>query len=250
MSQRARRHKPSAAARLRPFRLLLLLAIAAAAFGGYEGATWPGFFPTRIDVVGNSVVPSNEIVTRAALDAHENIWLQNTHAAARRIEASIPYVKTAAIHRRLPAGVTIEIAERTPFALLVAGTRRVVVDRDLRVLEEANANPRGLVEMHVTPSKPLAPGMFLTDSSVVALRDDITTMARGGLSVRSVADDRFGDLVAVLPSGIDVLFGDDSQLVKRLPLVMPILDHAEREGRGVTAIDLRAPTAPVVVFRR
>lgn len=249
MSRPAKRRKKSPGARLRPFWILFVLVAIAASAGGYYAATWPGFFPKRVSVSGNRIVPTAQILARAAIEPRENLWLQNMHAAAARIE-TIPYVQTARIRRSLPANVRITIAERTPFAVVQygTGTRRVLVDRDLRVLQPDDAPLALPVIMLKTAAMPRV-GAFVHDDDVQRLRDDYAALAQAHVAVRSLHYDRFGDLVATTQGGIALLLGDDSDLAKKTPLIDPIISQVSATGRKLAAVDLRAPRTPVVVYK-
>ncbi len=133
MSRGPRRKLVPAASRLRPFWLAFVIVVAALVACAYYGASWSGFFPTRVIVSGNHRVPAAAIAARAQILPNVNLWLQNMHAAARRIHA-IPYVKDVRIHRSFPAAVHIAVTERTPYAVLHYGRGAMLVDRDLRVL--------------------------------------------------------------------------------------------------------------------
>jgi cell division protein FtsQ len=245
--KRVTRKKKSAAAQVRPFWLLITLLAVAAASAGYWAATWPGFFPKRIAITGNRIVPSSEIAARAQIQPHANVWLQNMHAAAQRIE-SIPYVKDAYVHRSVPAGVRIEIAERTPYAVVSTATESVLIDRDLRVLKRVD-EPLALPQFIVKAGDPPANGAFITDPAVERLASDCDALSLAHVVVRSLSYDKFGDLVATMHSGVRLLLGDDADLQKKAALVGPIISQVAAGGRRIAAVDLRAPTTPVVVYR-
>jgi cell division protein FtsQ len=247
MGTRAKRRKKSAAAQLRPFWMLFLLLAIAAGIGAYYGAAWPGFYPQRISVGGTRLVSKSDVLARAAIAPHANLWLQNMHAAAARIEA-IPYVKTAQIHRSLPASVRIVITERRPFAVLQYGAQRVLVDRDLRVLQPADGSQTVPV-LTVKGVAPYADGTFVKDPDVLHLRDDVLVLLQSHVAVRSLHYDRFGDLVATTTGGIALLLGDDDDLQKKTSLIDPIVSQVGAAGKKLAAVDLRAPKTPVVVYK-
>ncbi len=242
-----KRRKKSAGARLRPFWILFVMLAVGIAIGAYYAAGWPGFYPKSVRVSGNRIVPTAQILARAALVRRKNIWLQNTRAAAARIEA-IPYVKTALIHRSLPASVRIGVTERAPFAVLQTDGQRVIVDRDLRVLQPDTRAWTLPVIVTTLPAVP-RPGAFVHDAGAQRLRDDYETLAASHVAVRSLRYDRFGDLVADTPGGIALLLGDDADLAKKTPLIDPILSQVGASGSKLAAVDLRAPKTPVVVYK-
>jgi cell division protein FtsQ len=245
---RPTRRKASAASRLRPFWIVIVLAVLVAGIAGYYVASWPGFYPKRVGVVGNSIVPAREILARAAISPSQNIWLQNTHAAVRRIEA-IPYIATAQIHRLPPAGVSIDVTERTPYAVVGSGGGRAIVDHDLRVLSGARAEP-ALPVFALREKMALQPGVFLKNGALQHLRDDYDILLAGHVIVTGLGYDRFDELDAATRGGVRILFGEDADLQKKIPLVDPILSQVSRQGRVIKAIDLRAPSTPVVVYKK
>lgn len=220
--------------------LLVLIALALA-------ASWPGFDPKTVAVTGNERVARREILDRAAIAGDQSMWLQGLGAIARRIEA-IPYIATATVRRLPPASIVIVVSERVPFAVVRSGDDAAIVDRDLRVLQAATG-AENLPLFVVKPGLGLTPGTFLTQSAIVALRDDYDAMIAAHVSPRELQVDRFGGLVATVRDGIRVLLGDDKDFGKKLALVEPILSQVVNDQRAVAAIDLRAPAAPVIVYR-
>lgn len=248
MNRRPKRKKKSAAARLRPFWFLIgILAIAVAA-GGYYAAAWPGFYPRSVTVSGNRVVPAQLILARARIAPRENLWLQNMGAASSRVR-DIPYVKTAWLHRSLPANVRIQVTEREPYALVKYGAGSALVDRDLRVLRVDDALPSLPVLVPGRGAIPAA-GAFIKDPAVLALREDYDALGRAHVVVASLRYDKFGDLVATMRSGVQLLLGDERTLPHTASLIGPILSQLSASGRKIAQVDLRAPKTPVVVFKK
>ena len=244
---RVRRTKPSAVSRLRPYRILIVLGIVALIVAIAFVVTWPGFAPKAVTVSGNRLVSRDEIVARAGVSSHINLWLQDPRAIALRVE-TIPYVDAANVRRVPPATIAIWVTERAPFAVVQADRQRVIVDRQLRVLGPAPAESdfplftlRGPVS--------LEPGTFLTGDAERTLRDAYDALTVAHVFARRLTFDRFGGLVATLGDGVTVLFGDDGDLARKDALVDPILAQAQRSGRRLATVDLRAPGTPVVTYK-
>ncbi|HTX57664.1 MAG TPA: FtsQ-type POTRA domain-containing protein [Candidatus Acidoferrales bacterium] len=232
------RRRPSAARRLRPFWFLIVMLIVLLGVGVYLFARWPAFEPHTIEVEGNTVVGKDAILQSAQINLLQNIWLQNTHAMAERIEA-IPYIDTAVVHRQPPGTIVIVVTERVPFAVLDTDGTQEVVDRTLRILRGAGPQDRQLPVLVVH-----------RDENARALADAAREAQAAHLVPESLAYDRFGDLTMTMRDGIAVLFGDPSTVPQKAPLVEPILEKVDRGKRRVTAIDLRALTTPVVIYAR
>ncbi len=243
----ARRRKRSAAARIRPFWMPIGLAGVAAVAAGAFAATWSGFDPKKVEVAGNRRVSTAQILRAAAIAPRISIWLQNTKAIARRIDA-IPYVETAWIHRVPPASLSIAVRERQPFAIVQSEMESALVDRNLRVLETLPADQM-LPELILKAAVTQRPGEFVVTRDAIELRDACEAMSARRITPRSLALDRYGGLVVTLRDGLRLLIGQESDLGEKLTLVDAILAQVVRGQRRVAAIDVRAPAAPVVVYR-
>jgi cell division septal protein FtsQ len=239
------RRKKSTTAGLRRFWIAFAFVLALAGVGAYLAATWPALYPRRIVVAGNRVVPSDQILAAAAIDRRRNLWLQNSHAIAARVEA-IPFVYRVWVHRRLPADATIVVTERVPYAVVRVAGATLLVDRALRVLAvdgPGNALPTIVSKLATVPDA----GGYLRDASVRELADDLQALESANVDVREVALDRYGGLVATRPDGTDILLGDDDNLAQKIVLIAPI-ESQTASGRKVRTIDLREAGTPVVVY--
>jgi cell division protein FtsQ len=221
---------------------------AALVYGCYRLVTWPGFGLERLDVRGERVTPRDEIVRRAGIAPHANVWLVDVGAVRARIEA-LPYVRTANVRHVGRATIAIDVVEREPDGCLEgAGGRRVIIDADRRVLAEScGARPFPLYR--VTSVVPPAPATFVSDEGLARLQADARTLQAVGVAYQTLRHDRYGELDAMLENGLTVRFGDEATLEVKARLVDPVLRSVAGEKRQVRALDLRAPSAPVVQFR-
>ena len=82
---------------------------------------------------------------------------------------------------------------------------------------------------------------------VVGLLAAAKALDHAKLHVRSLARDRYGDLVATDATGVELRLGADTDLAKKAALVGPV--RAATRNRPIRVIDLRAPETPTVEFR-
>lgn len=246
MKKRPKGRKRSAPSRLRPFWALFIVIAAAAAAGGYYAASWPGFRPTRVIVAGNRNVPAARIVAAAGIRTTENLWLQNMRAASARV-AAIPSIGSVHVHRWLPAGVRIDVSERTPFAWVVAPGRTFLVDRSFHVLRNDGRAPAGAPVLIVRGANALH-GTALAGPQLAPLAADYEALRAAHVPVAQLGYDRFGDLYARTRSGVVLLLGADADLSAKTPLIDPILSQTQTRGRSIAQLDLRAPRTPVVRY--
>ena len=231
-----KRRRATPAQRLRPFWFLFAIVAALLVAGAYLFSTAHVFYPHTIDVTGNRVVSKDAILGAAQIELNRNIWLQDTASMTKRIEA-IPYIDTAAVHRHVPGTISIDVKERTPFAVLDSAGTRDVVDHTMRVLQPA------------TPADSALPVLIANnqqDAAALAVALEAAMVAH--LDAASFDLDKYGDVEMTLRNGVRVYFGDPSTVAQKVTLVQPILEKVERGNRKVAALDLRAMTTPVVEY--
>jgi cell division septal protein FtsQ len=242
-----RRTKPSIAVRLRTFWVVAALAACVASALGFAIANAPQLRVRSVEanVPSGGPVTKNAVIAAAHIDPDANLWLLNTAAIRRRLEA-IPYVATGAVRRaQFPhPAVSLDVTLRTPTGCVQSSSGTVTIDATARVLQtDCVAANLPLVDVGVAPA--VAPGAILTAPDVDRLLADARAIGEH-IPVRVVRRDRFGGLEAVDSRGVLLKFGSDKDLPAKLALVEPIRSSAG--GRPLRAIDLRAPTTPVVEF--
>jgi cell division septal protein FtsQ len=245
----ARRSKPSLLARLRRYWIIGILGAVVLLIAGRLAERAPLFEARTPAVSGNARVPAALVVRRAAIDPHANVWLLDARAVERRVEA-IPYVLRATLHRGFPGGSRIEIAERKPDGCVRSDVALVTIDADRRVLQDGCLAP---VVFIVRGATEFAAGSFVADPALQRLQTDARTLDARGRKLTDFAFDDFGELEATLPGGIRVRFGEDGEdgdLGLKQRLIGPILAALGPRVTSVSAIDLRAPSTPVVEHKR
>jgi len=242
-----RRTKPSIAVRVRTFWVIAVLAACLAIALGVAFVNAPQLRVRSVDadVPPNGPVTKSAAIATAAIDPSANLWLLDTGAIRRRLEA-IPYVATAAVHRKQfpqPA-VLLAVTLRPPTGCVRMPGGVVTIDATERVLQTGCASA-ALPMVDAGSGAPAAPGSTLTEPGVNRLLADARTIG-AQIPVRIVRRDRFGGLQAVDTHGVLLEFGADADLPAKLALVEPI--RRSTGGRALRAIDLRAPATPVIEF--
>jgi cell division septal protein FtsQ len=235
--------------RLRVFSFFITLALVVSACLGFWLATWPGFDPQAVTVIGNVHISAAEVRKLARIPMDRNVWLLDKRAAEARIEA-LPWVRVAQIHRKLPGVVWIIVHERTPAACVRSRDAAYLVDEQGHVIETNCMLGHDLVEIDWPDLARRRPGDRLQAAVVRRLLEDAGTLHAQGLDPLRVGLDRFGGLDATLRGGLRLLIGDDRDVARKASLVEPILQAYGGRTAGIAAIDLRAPSTPVVEERR
>jgi POTRA domain-containing FtsQ-type protein len=243
-----RRTKPSLAGHVRTFWLVAALALCVVAALAVAIVNAPQLRVRAVDanVPAGGTVSKSDVIAAAHIDPAANLWLLNTGAIRRRLEA-IPYVATAAVHRaQFPQpAIALDVTLRQAYGCVNSSSGTVTIDATARVLQTgcpSDALPR--VDIGSGPA--VAPGAILTAPDIDRLLADARAIGVH-IPVRIVRRDRFGGLEAVDSRGVLLKFGADDDLQAKLALVEPIRRSAAH-GRPLRAIDLRAPATPVVEF--
>lgn len=102
--------------------LTLILALAIAAGYSYKRFLTASYFALKeIVVTGEKRVKREEIITLSGARVGENILAVDLNKMARGIESQ-PWVERATVRRVLPRGLSINVSEREPFAILKTDT--------------------------------------------------------------------------------------------------------------------------------
>jgi hypothetical protein len=242
-----RRARPTVAARIRTFWVIGLLVLIGLAAIAIVAVNAPQFRVRSVEanVPNGSPVAAGTVIDAARIDPDANIWLLNTAAIRRRIEA-IPDVDTARVIRaQWPApAVSLAISLRVPTGCVRAAGGLVTIDRTSRVLQ-TGCVAAALPLVDAGNAAASGPGTTLSDPDIQRLLADARAIG-DQVPVRLVRRDRYGGLEAVDTRGVVVKFGADDDLAGKIALVEPVRRAAG--ARPLRAIDLRAPATPVVEF--
>jgi cell division protein FtsQ len=222
----------------------VLAAVAAVAV--FTGATWtttrsPLLDVDHIQVSGGALVTADQAITGAGLRRGEPMVSVDTAAAERRLER-LPWVNTALVERAFPNTVRIRLTERTA----AAGAARpgggwVLLDGGGRVLAERPDRPGDLPEVTGAGATPPPGAGMDTARPALAVLAALPEPVRR--QVTAVVLD--GDAVTLHTGVREIRMGPPTSLPAKVAALTVLLDRVG--SRSVAVLDLRVPTAPVVV---
>lgn len=197
----------------------------------------------EVRVAGVDRLEADEVRAAAALELGTSTLRLRLGAAADRVEA-LPLVRDAEARRVDPLTVELVVREREP-ALQVRGEDGDrLLDRDGVVLLEGTQDglpvvvldgPVPEVGQDAADEPTLANAMSVWRGLSGPLRADVTRYEARGPD----------ELTLVLSDGTDVRFGRAERLDEKVRALGAVL--GDLDGTPVSAIDVRAPSAPVVV---
>ena len=230
--------------RLRPFALVALFALLVVTAGLAWAASWRGFRPRHIEVIGNTRVATARILAAAAIDPHVNIWLQSSGGMTARL-LRIRSIASVSVHRSLPNRVTLVVSQRIPEARLVAGDGSCAVDRRgyLFPLQPKDDTLPAIVAKRRSCSERRLPTASLTMRLLSVLR----RADAAGVALAALTLDRYQEERGTLADGTLLYIGDGTQLERKFAEVQALEKRLHSTWAHIKALDLRAPSTPVVV---
>jgi cell division septal protein FtsQ len=240
------------------FCLKLITIAAALGYGVKLYRSWISssdtFLVRRIEVTGNDLVETGEILRMGELAAESSIWGVHLPSVEKKINGN-PFIQRATIHRKLPAEIHVIIEEKHPVALLNFRGKLYCVDHEGIVLP---SRPGKLYDL------PILSGAF-GGGVQVGSRVGGNQVHQGLGFLQRVMEDRpklyaaiseiivgrpEGLVVTTKQSGIPVWIGSEDT-IRKIRYFEAILERLSEFGdlSGVEYIDLRFMGQIVVGMR-
>lgn len=198
---------------------------------------------SQVNVVGVTEVAPEAVRAASGIRAGTSLLRVDLDEAAAAV-AALPRIKSAEVVRTDPLTVQISVVERQPAYVAKRGDGTVTIDDDGIVL--SRDAPDGLVVIELDDGTLPAPGESVNAVPALANALAVVEGMPGPLGpriagVRAIEDDR---AVLVLDDGTLVEMGRAQELDAKARALAVVLE--DLDGRVVSIIDVRAPTAPVV----
>ena len=235
--RKERQHK-----RLR--RTLLVLALAVLVALGYVVEHSSLVALAEIRVSGTERLDPATVEQASGLKLGTSTLRLHLGAAVQRVE-KLPLVASASAHRVDPLTVEIDVTERTPVVLAVAGGQHRLVDADGVILSDAVES--GLPQIVLTRQTRLpAPGADVSADPALANAHRAFRELPGPLRATVVRYEANGpdDLDLILDSGVRVRFGRATRVAEKARSLGAVLEDVG--DTPISVVDVRAPMNPVV----
>jgi cell division protein FtsQ len=202
-----------------------------------------------VDIKGVKQVGEAELREISGVFTGRNIFQVDLETAARRVRAN-PWVKDVRIYRHLPNRISMDIVERTAFALLDIGAGRYVMDNDGVVIERIMNNNASTWQLPVVAVRDCRarPGEQVTSEVMADAMMLITEIAeRGGWPLNEVT------VRAGSSESLSIVYADHEfrigtgNYAEKLGRLGEILLDGKRRGLEIAYVDLR-PERQVAVM--
>lgn len=203
-----------------------------------------GLFDVRDMVVeGNNRLSRAAVVRLSGINPSTNaVWLDEGRVEERLEEND--WIAQASVRVDLPWSVHVHVVERSPVAVVEAGSMRAVVAGDGTVLASARER-RGL------PTIQTPPGWIHAGSRVSfvgAARALVAMDPQVLAAVNRVRVTPMGTLEIVLRAGVKVAYGAARSFEGKAEAIGEVLAWADEQGERLRMISVSAPSAPAVAL--
>lgn len=214
--------------------------------GGFELVHSPVFGARHVDVVGAPNIPRSTFIAVAGLRRDPPLIDLDASVIAARVER-LAWVASAHVAIAWPSTVSIHVIERVPVAAvaLAGSTAIAICDVTGRVLEIVASRPASL-PLLVLPASATSyvPGAYLSPAGRV-LAQIAAAMPESMVSeISEVTANSLGAILDI-PGKPTAILGGPSSLGQKFVSLATVLAHGDLSD--IAAIDLRVPTAPVLL---
>lgn len=117
----------------------LLICLSVLGYLGLQSVTASKFFEVKAVDVRGTERASREDIARIASNASEKIgvWNADLDEIKAKVE-KLPFVKSASVSRVLPDGLSVQVVERVPIAVVKLPGGNMLVDNESNILAKAN----------------------------------------------------------------------------------------------------------------
>ena len=204
----------------------------------------------EVTVAGVERLEPEEVIAAADLEVGTSTLRLGLRAASERVE-ELPLVREASARRIDPLSVELEVEERRPELVVVGGGQRRYLDRDGIVIDDVGPGEEPLDVWPVIElaTEPPVPGERVDDDAALANAHVVWRGLSGSLRAETVRYRAAGpdELTLELASGVEVRFGRAERVDEKVRALGAVLEDVG--DTPVETIDVRAPSAPVVIGR-
>ena len=192
----------------------------------------------------------------------ENIFLAD-YTSLKKDFTNIHQIKDFGIWRKLPSTLVVKIVEREPFAVAIISGSSIVIDEDGFFLKGEGKRfikeDYSFVNIKDISDLPVVKGIDTSKTSQNRLNQDVAQaikIAIGELS-RFLSSSKLqlemrgeGDFNLLVEDVLKVRFGSTDDMEKKISVLEAILPEVEGRWSGVSYIDIRIASNPVVKYKK
>lgn len=193
-----------------------------------------------IDVAGNTIYQSEEILAQCPIDKGQNLFLSDTKTAKQMLEQNLPYIYNAEIKRKLPCSVSIEITEAAPaYSIMKEDETYILLDNRFKVLEDNAQTHQGIMiqntEMeNVILGQPIAFTNPEAGDCLNKLAKTVNDNNFGGIT--AIYSNNINDNYVVYEGRIEFKLGNCDDLEKKIYQALTACEELNKTNPGAEGI--------------
>jgi cell division protein FtsQ len=195
------------------------------------------FYVYEARVVGNQLVPAEEIYQNSGLDEMSVFWINPAQVEATVV--NLPNIKEAEVHCGLPDRVTIEVVERQPQIIWQQGEKRYWVDEEGTVLPARGELTEATVIVDLD-ERPVQPGDRV-DPQVIAGAQKLRSLLPGLTTVQYASHT---GISFQSEQGWPIYLGQGENIEQKVAIMNALLQEIAAKGVHPQFIDLRFKGSP------
>lgn len=217
--------------------LVLVVELIAALF------TSPHFGIRRVEICGARMLSAGDVVSISGLRAGQNILTLRKSLIENRIRI-LPMVQDVRVHRKMPKTVRIVIHERTPYAVVSAGSAGMVIDRSLVPFKSAGPSDfRRFPVIEVPPTSVLRLGEKTDSPHVTAGVECLRLSTKYFPEAKRVSVDAYLN-VCLNMEAFRIRLGQPTRLREKLAVARDLVDARPVIVEAGEYLDVSSPNCP------
>lgn len=208
------------------------------------------FFPVeKITVRGASVYTVSEITANCGIETGDNLFRADTGSVSEKLSARLPYIKSAAVKRKLPSEIQITVESETVYAQIEQSGKYVYLTSSGKCLELADTVYNGAIIIRGAKVQNADPGSLLAFASdedidastvIAQLINEINANEIDNITVISISDPQ--NIFVTYDNKIVLKLGTTSNLDKKFAHAAATIE-VRTDNRDTGILDLSAISA-------
>lgn len=233
-------------------RVLLILVVFAGALWSINYFYSSGYFNIEEINIDGNIHYDNEYIEDLLKDLKgKNIFEADKKKTEDMLADSLVWIKTVELKKIFPDRINISILERKPSIIISYRNGYYLLDEEGMVLENLGSiipdNYGSLLEVTGAINHGLEPGETVAKKNVLSCADiyrGFDDGLQGIIREAGIKDNIHGDIFFKTHEGMEIVFGDSSQVIKKIEVLKLLL----KEDADYNIIDLRSPDNPVLKY--
>lgn len=229
------------------FRLFFLFLIVVFACIAFMHSSY--FAITKISVEGNKYLTAAQIMDLSRIKEGMNIFSLKTNEITNSIKTNC-WVEDVQLVRELPTKVVIKVEERTPLVTIPIQQRFINLDKQGVVLSNDISCQENLpLITGLNISSRLNPGQVIQSKELLYVLKGLNMLDSNALArISEVNLQQKDNLLIYMLDGMEIRLGGFNDLVKKINLLIPILQDSQIKNSSIEYIDMRF-NKPVIKWR-